>query len=184
GVKKIFGWVLLAMAAYFLRSVIPPPYGKWLLPAVLVIGAVAILVTRLGLRWPVKAGAAAVLVGIAIFFVPHELKGWQPYAPEAIGAGRPVIIDFSADWCLPCLELEKKTFSDPRVASALARRGLLKADMTKIGSPEAVALAEKFGILGVPTIIFLDGAGKERPDLRLVGFENAERFLERLSKAP
>ncbi|HEX9148947.1 MAG TPA: cytochrome c biogenesis protein CcdA, partial [Thermoanaerobaculia bacterium] len=71
GVKKIFGWVLLAMAAYFLRSVIPPPYGKWLLPAVLVIGAVAILVTRLGLRWPVKAGAAAVLVGIAIFFVPH-----------------------------------------------------------------------------------------------------------------
>jgi thiol:disulfide interchange protein DsbD len=184
GVKKIFGWVLLAMAAYFLRSVIPRPYGKWLLPAVLVIGAVAILVTRLGLRWPVKAGAAAVLVGIAIFFVPHELKGWQPYAPEAIGAGRPVIIDFSADWCLPCLELEKKTFSDPRVAGALARRGLLKADMTKIGSPEAVALAEKFGILGVPTIIFLDGAGKERPDLRLVGFENAERFLERLSKAP
>jgi thioredoxin:protein disulfide reductase len=184
GVKKIFGWVLLAMAAYFLRSVIPPPYGKWLLPAVLVIGAVAILVTRLGLRWPVKAGAAAVLVGIAIFFVPRELKGWQPYAPEAIGAGRPVIIDFSADWCLPCLELEKKTFSDPRVAGALARRGLLKADMTKIGSPEAVALAEKFEILGVPTIIFLDGAGKERPDLRLVGFENAERFLERLSKAP
>jgi thiol:disulfide interchange protein DsbD len=184
GVKKIFGWVLLAMAAYFLRSVIPPPYGKWLLPAVLAIGAVAILVTRLGLRWPVKAGAAAVLVGIAIFFVPRELKGWQPYAPEAIGAGRPVIIDFSADWCLPCLELDKKTFSDPRVADALARRGLLKADMTKIGSPEALALAEKFGILGVPTIIFLDGAGKERPDLRLVGFENAERFLERLSKAP
>lgn len=184
GVKKIFGWVLLAMAAYFLRSVIPAPYGKWLLPAILVIGAAAILLSRLGLRWPVKAGAAAVLVGIAVFFVPHELKGWQPYAPEAIGGGRPVIIDFSADWCLPCLELEKKTFSDPRVANALSRRALLKADMTKMGSPEAVALAEKFGILGVPTIIFLDGAGKERSDLRLVGFENAERFLERLARAP
>jgi thiol:disulfide interchange protein DsbD len=184
GVKKIFGWILLAMAAYFLRSVFPPPFGKWLLPAVLVIGAIVILVTRLGLRWPVRAGAAAILVGIAIFFVPRELKGWQPYVPEAIGAGRPAIIDFSADWCLPCLELERKTFAEPRVAEALARRSLLKADMTKIASPEAIALSEKFGILGVPTIIFLDATGKERQDLRLVGFENAERFLERLAKAP
>jgi thiol:disulfide interchange protein DsbD len=184
GVKKIFGWILLAMAAYFLRSVVPPPLGKWLLPLVLVIGAVAILVTRLGLRWPIKAGAAVVLIAIAIFFVPRELKGWQPYAEEVVGAGRPAVIDFSAEWCLPCLELEKKTFSDPRVAEALSRRALLKADMTKIGSPEAVALAERFGILGVPTVIFLDGSGKERQDLRLVGFENAERFLERLAKAP
>jgi thiol:disulfide interchange protein DsbD len=184
GVKKIFGWVLLGMAAYFLRSVVPQPLGKWLLPAVLAIGAVAILVSRLGLRWPVRAGAAAVLVGIAIFFVPRELKGWQPYAPQAIGAGTPAIVDFSAEWCLPCLELEKKTFADPRVAEALSRRALLKADMTKIGSPESMALAEKFGILGVPTVIFLDADGKERRELRLVGFENADRFLERLAQAP
>ena len=87
GVKKVFGWVLLAMAAYFLRSVVPQPFGRWLLPAVLVIGAVAILVTRLGLKWPVRAGAAALLVAIAIFFVPRELHGWQPYAREAVGRG-------------------------------------------------------------------------------------------------
>jgi len=155
-----------------------------LLPAVLIVGAVATLATRLGLKWPVRAGAAAVLVGIAIFFVPRELEGWQPYAPEGIGAGRPAIIDFSADWCLPCLELERKTFGDPRVAEALARRSLFKADMTKIASPESVALSEKFGILGVPTIVFLDASGKEHQDLRLVGYENADRFLERLAKAP
>ncbi len=184
GVKKVFGWVLLAMAAYFLRSVVPQPFGRWLLPAVLVIGAVAILVTRLGLKWPVRAGAAALLVAIAIFFVPRELHGWQPYTPEVVGAGRPVVIDFSAEWCLPCLELERKTFSDPRVRKALGERALLKADMTKLGSPESVALSERYGILGVPTIIFLDGQGKERQDLRLVGFENADRFLERLAKAP
>jgi thiol:disulfide interchange protein DsbD len=184
GVKRIFGWVLLAMAAYFLRSVLPAPFSKWLLPVVLAVGAIAILVTRLGLKWPARAGAAAVLAAIAIFFVPHELRGWQPYAAEAIGAGRPAIIDFSAEWCLPCLELEKKTFRDPRVRDALGRRALLKADMTKISSPESIALAEKFGILGVPTVIFLDQNGNERQELRLVGFEDADRFLERLAKAP
>jgi thiol:disulfide interchange protein DsbD len=184
GVKKVFGWVLLAMAAYFLKSVVPQPFGRWLLPAVLVIGAVAILVSRLGLKWPVRAVAAALLVAIAIFFVPRELRGWQPYAAEAIGAGRPVVIDFSAEWCLPCLELEKKTFSDPRVRAALGGRALLKADMTKLASPESIALSERYAILGVPTIIFLDANGKERQDLRLVGFENADRFLERLAKAP
>jgi thioredoxin:protein disulfide reductase len=184
GVKKIFGWVLLAMAAYFLRSVVWQPFGRWLLPAVLVIGAIAILVSRLGLQWPVRAIAAALLVAIAIFFVPRELQGWQPYAPEAVGAGKPTIIDFSAEWCLPCLELEKKTFTDPRVRAELGKRALLKADMTKLASPESIALSERYAILGVPTIIFLDANGKERTDLRLVGFENADRFLERLAKAP
>ena len=184
GVKKIFGWILLAMAAYFLRSVLPAPFGKWLLPVVLVVGAVSILVGRLNLKWPIRAVAAAVLVGIALFFVPRQLHGWQPYAATSVGAGKATVIDFSADWCLPCLELERKTFADPRVREKLATRTLLKADLTKIGSPEAVALSEKYGVLGVPTIIFLDASGKERTDLRLVGYENAEKFLERLSKAP
>lgn len=184
GIKKIFGWVLLAMAAYFLRSVLPAPFGKWLMPVVLVVGAISILLGRLNLKWPVRAIAAALLVGIALFFVPRELRGWQPYAPESVGAGRAAVIDFSADWCLPCLELEKKTFSDPRVRAKFGDRALLKADLTKISSPDAVALSEKYGILGVPTIIFLDASGVERADLRLVGFENAEKFLERLAKAP
>ena len=184
GVKKIFGWVLLAMAAYFLRSVLPAPFGKWLLPVVLAVGAVAILVGRLNLKWPVRAVAAAVLVGIALFFVPRTLHGWQPYAATSVGAGKATVIDFSADWCLPCLELERKTFADSRVRAAFGDRTLLKADLTKIGSPEAVALSEKYGVLGVPTIIFLDASGKERTDLRLVGYENAEKFLERLAKAP
>ena len=72
------------------------------------------------------------------------------------------MVDFSASWCLPCIELDKKTFSDPRVREALARRGLFKADMTRAAAPETVALAEKFAILGVPTVIFLDASGQER----------------------
>ncbi len=183
-VKKVFGWILLAMAAYFLRSVLPRPLGHWLLPVVLAIALVAVLVRGYGLRWPLRAGVAALFLAIALFFVPRTLSGWQPYpAGRAVATGRPTVIDFSADWCLPCLELEKRTFSDARVRKALAGRDLFKADMTRLGSPESVALAQKFGILGVPTVIFLDAAGQERQDLRLVGFEDADAFLKRIQRA-
>jgi len=56
--------------------------------------------------------------------------------------------------------------------------------MTRSASPEVVALSDKYAILGVPTIIFLDAQGRERQDLRLVGFEDADSFLKRLEKAP
>ncbi len=188
-VKKVFGWILLAMAAYFLRSVLPRPAGLWLLPIVLGVGLIAVLVRGYGLRWPLRAGVAALFLAIALFFVPHTLSGWQPWPAGAdasgMGArtGRPAVIDFSAEWCLPCLELEKRTFSDERVRRALAGRDLFKADMTRIGSAETVALAERFGILGVPTVIFLDAAGQEQKDLRLVGFEDADAFLKRIERA-
>ncbi len=184
-VKKVFGWILLAMAAYFLRSVLPRPSGLWLLPVVLFVGLVTVLVRGYGLKWPLRAGVAALFLAIALFFVPRTLSGWQPYpAGQGAPAGRPAVIDFSAEWCLPCLELEKRTFSDERVRKALSGRDLFKADMTKVGSPEALALAQRFGILGVPTVIFLDASGQERKDLRLVGFEDADAFLKRLEQAP
>jgi len=186
-VKKVFGWILLAMAAYFLRSVLPRPAGLWLLPIVLAVGLVAILVRGYGLRWPLRVGVAALFLAIAIFFVPRTLSGWQPYPVGAgaavTGTGRPAVIDFSAEWCLPCLELEKRTFSDERVRKALAGRDLFKADMTRLGSPETVALAERFAILGVPTVIFLDASGQEQKDMRLVGFEDADAFLKRIERA-
>ncbi len=183
-VKKVFGWILLAMAAYFLRSVLPRPLGHWLLPVVLGIALVAVLVRGYGLKWPLRVGVAALFLAIAVFFVPRTLSGWQPYpAGPSAPTGRPAVIDFSADWCLPCLELEKRTFSDARVRKALAGHDLYKADMTRLGSPESVALAEKFKILGVPTVIFLDASGRELPDLRLVGFEDADSFLKRVERA-
>ncbi len=190
GVKKVFGWVLLAMAAYFLRTVLPGAAGTWLLPTVLAIGAVALLAVHAHLRLPVRAALAALFLAAAAFFAPlghaeAQSPAWAPYdAAHAASGGRPMIVDFSASWCLPCLELDKKTFSDSRVRQALSRRSLYKADMTKAGAAETVALAERFGILGVPTVIFLDASGAERKDLRLVGFEEPEAFLKRLEQAP
>jgi thiol:disulfide interchange protein DsbD len=184
-VKKVFGWLLLAMAAYFLRSVLPRPAGLWLLPVVLAVGLLAILVKGYGLKWPLRVGVAALFLAVAIFFVPRTLAGWQPYpaAGTAMSTGKPAVIDFSAEWCLPCIELEKRTFSDARVRDALSGHDLFKADMTKVASPETLALAERHAILGVPTVIFLDASGQERTDLRLVGFEDADAFLKRIEKA-
>ncbi|HWZ86392.1 MAG TPA: cytochrome c biogenesis protein CcdA, partial [Thermoanaerobaculia bacterium] len=190
GVKKVFGWILLAMAAYFLRTAVPGAAGAWLLPAVLVLGALALLVVHRTLKLGVRAGVAVLFFAAAAFFAPigraeSEGPAWAPYdAGKIAAAGRPAVVDFSASWCLPCIELDKKTFSDARVREALARRGLYKADMTKAAEAETMALAERFAILGVPTVIFLDATGQERKDLRLVGFEEADAFLQRLEKAP
>ena len=190
GVKKVFGWILLAMAAYFLRTALPGPAGAWLLPAVLALGALAMLVLHGGLKLGIRAAVAVLFLAVGAFFAPigrGEAHGpaWSAYDAQRIAAAaRPAIVDFSASWCLPCIELDKKTFSDPRVRDALERRGLYKADMTKAAAPETVALADRYAILGVPTVIFLDASGQEHKELRLVGFEGPDEFLRRLEKAP
>jgi thiol:disulfide interchange protein DsbD len=190
GIKRIFGWILLAMAAYFLKTALPAPLGTWLLPAVLLMGAVALAVASRSLQPALRVGAAILFLGAAFFFVPHQVPAsegpsWLPYSESAVrGAGRPAVIDFAASWCAPCLELDHKTFVDPRVREELSRRALFKADLTRAASSESIALTEKYQILGVPTVIFLDAAGVERKDLRLVGFEGPKEFLARLAKAP
>jgi thiol:disulfide interchange protein DsbD len=186
GVKSIFGWLLLAMAAYFLRLVLPEPLRGWLLPAVLIAGGLFLLIRGAGLPRVARVMAVLLFAAGAYFFAPRPVLGWQPYSEAALvaAAGRPAVIDFTADWCIPCLELDQRTFSDERVRAALSRHVLFKADMTRGGDPQAVALTEKYAIRGVPTVIFLDDAGREIESKRLVGFEDAEKFLRRVQAAP
>ncbi|WP_233883156.1 protein-disulfide reductase DsbD [Paraburkholderia flagellata] len=94
-------------------------------------------------------------------------------------AGKPSMLDFYADWCVSCKEMEKFTFSDPRVQARLAELGLLRADVTANNSDDQ-ALLKRFGLFGPPGIIFFDMQGHEV--LRVVGYENANRFLARLDR--
>ena len=98
------------------------------------------------------------------------------------GAGRPVMLDFYADWCVSCKEMEKFTFSDARVRGELDRMLLLQADVTG-GTPADRELLRRFSLFGPPGIVFFDPAGREIAGLRVIGYQPPERFLRTLAAA-
>jgi thiol:disulfide interchange protein DsbD len=189
-VRKVFGFVLVALAIYFLRPLIPDKLYGYLLAAPLVIGGLYFLAFEKAgsnLAWfrSVKIGIGLVLLAGGIYLgwpSSHATLPFQPYSDKAVAeakaAGKPVMIDFYADWCLPCKELDEKTFSDPKVAKALEGWVLLKGDLTK-ASESVDALKKQWSVKGVPTIVFVGADGKEKGS-RVIGYEPPAQFLERL----
>jgi thioredoxin:protein disulfide reductase len=94
--------------------------------------------------------------------------------------GRPVMLDFYADWCVSCKEMERFTFSDPAVADKMSRALLLKADVTANNTDDR-ELLKRFRLFGPPGTIFFDAQGREIEGTRVVGFQDAERFIATLS---
>ena len=97
-------------------------------------------------------------------------------------AGRPVLLDFYADWCVSCKEMEHLTFSDPRVRARLASALLLQADVTQNSAADR-ALLKRFGLFGPPGILFFDPQGRELASQRVIGYQNATQFLGSLGSA-
>lgn len=87
-----------------------------------------------------------------------------------------IMLEFSADWCISCKEMERFTFTDAKVQSRLKDVVLLQADVTA-GTPEDSALLKRFKLFGPPGILFLDREGREIPGVRLIGYQNADNFL-------
>ncbi len=112
---------------------------------------------------------------------------WQSYDPvvldQAKQDGTPVILEFYADWCVPCKELQRFTFSDQRVIELTESFVRLRIDLSNYDSPESVLLRQRFEVTGVPEIMFLDTQGNEVPDVRVLGFLSATDFLQRIKKA-
>ncbi len=96
-------------------------------------------------------------------------------------AGKPVMLDFYADWCVSCKEFEKFTFSNAKVQQGLADVTLLQVDVTA-NTADDKALMKRFNLFGPPGIIFFDKSGNEQADNRIVGFVEAEEFLKHLEK--
>jgi thioredoxin:protein disulfide reductase len=197
-VRNLMGWVLVGMAVYFIRPVLPEAF-KILLPVAVALAA------GLHLGWLDKnqSGFRAfpwlkIIVGIACLVMATfwatswAVRGpgvaWQPYSDallqEAKVRKKPVIIDFYADWCAPCREFEAVTFHHPEVVrQAKADFVMIKVDVTRGGDPLHERLVSDYEVKGVPTIVFLDAQGGERKDLRLVDYLPPAQFLNHMTAA-
>ncbi len=195
-VRHLMGWVLVGMAAYFIRPLLPYAAGVLLMAAVALAAAVHLgwldraSATFRGFEW-LKTGAALTGVVLSTFLLgSFALRGpgvtWQAYSDqilaEARQAKKPVIIDFYATWCTPCRALEELTFHQREVVDKANRDFvMIKVDLTQKGNPGHERLLGRYDVKGVPTVIFLDDQGRECRNLRLLDFLPAEQMLSRMA---
>ena len=189
----MLGWAaLLLFSAIFLHAIDPlPPQAKswqrfWKgAGVVLLLAGAAILVGALaGSRDPLQPLSVLRAQAAAPVDVPQfeKVDSIAELDARLATTDRPVLLDFYADWCVSCKEMERFTFSDAAVAARMGHMLLLKADVTA-NTDEHKALLKRFGLFGPPGILFFDAAGKERAGLRVVGFMKAEPFATVLDRA-
>lgn len=140
------------------------------------------LLDKAGIALPAAAGAPGLVAG-----VPSTPKlGWQKYSDaalhDALAAHKPVLIDFFAEWCGACKELEHDTFTDARIRSLSEKFVLLQIDATD-DFPGLDKLKSTYGVMGLPTMVFYDPSGNVRRELTVTGFENADSFLKKMNGA-
>ena len=191
-VERIFGVVLSAAGLFYLSLAFVPKLSAFVIPATLILGGVYLGFLepsgkdKAGLkRFKWVFGVAAVAFGLLAANALREPgMSWEKFSEarlsEAQSQGKPVVMDFYADWCIPCLELERKTFTDASVITETSSFVRLKVDLTHFDSPESEALRKKFNIAGVPTIVFIDRKGQEVVGSRVVGYLPPPEFIEKV----
>jgi thiol:disulfide interchange protein DsbD len=202
-VRKLFGVLLLGVALWIVTPVIPALAEMLAWAALLALAAWS--VRTLGAIG--KGVAVLAAIGALVLFAGAIAGSRDPLQPLAgfrgetaardatpwtrvnsvaeledrvRGAGRPVMLDFYADWCVSCKEMEKYTLTDARVRAGLDRMLLVQADVTR-ATPADRELLKRFALFGPPGIIFFDAQGREMPELRVIGYQPPERFLKTLA---
>lgn len=200
-VRKVFGFILIAMGLYFARYLLGDRVTAFGYVATAFIAGIYLgwldrtPVSSAGFaRLKKIAGVIGVAIAVILLLAPGgalkkqaPVQGieWEPFTEERLASAlkeqTPVLIDFSADWCIPCHELDHKTFSDANVITLSGNMIPLRVDLTRQGDYEN-EIKKRFNIRGLPTIIFIDGAGMEIEELRVTGFIVPEEFASRLER--
>jgi len=223
-VKSAFGFMLLGLALWMLRTVLPGNVSMALW-AVLVfmtgvfMGGLTSLTTESSATQKLGKGFGFLAIVYGLLLMLGALSGGtnplKPLATVSLGAGgsatvaetkhveftriktvedldrelaaasaagKSAILDFYADWCVSCIEMEEYTFTDSGVQDALSNTVLLQADVTK-NDAEDKELLQRFGVFGPPTIIFFGTDGQQRHGFEVVGYMKAKAFEEHVSKA-
>jgi thiol:disulfide interchange protein DsbD len=184
--------VLFCVTGVFLRAIDPLPDSAP--PFVRVAKAIGVLSLVAGVVYLVGAlaGSRDVLQPLS-GFVGTSAPSYGRTAFVRVGspaeldrviassAGKPLMLDFYADWCVSCKEMERYTFNDTTVQQRLDDLVKVQADVTA-NAPEHQALLQRFRLFGPPGIIFFDREGRELTSLRVIGFERADRFAAVLDK--
>lgn len=191
-VERVFGVVLIGAALFYLSLALAPKLAAYVVPFALIAGGFYLgfiepsskdKVVLKRVKWAFGIGCVAV-GGLFANALREPTVSWYPYdeewLQEARLSDRPVMIDFYADWCIPCLELDRRTFTDPEVIAKTENFIRLKVDLTHFDSPEAEAIRKRYEIAGVPTIVLLNKDGLEEKGGRIVGYLPPKQFIEKL----
>jgi thioredoxin:protein disulfide reductase len=187
----LLAWAgLLIGTGVFLRAIdrLPTDAGAaWRLGkavgVIALVAGLAMLVGALaGSRDPLRPLAALGGGGSSAAVPFQRVSSLAELGERLKSPGRPVMLDFYADWCVSCKEMEAFTFSDARVRAQLDRMLLLQADVTA-NTDEHKALLKRFSLFGPPGIVFFDAEGREIRGLRVIGYQDAGRFLKTLDQA-
>ncbi|QLQ26615.1 MAG: protein-disulfide reductase DsbD [Dechloromonas sp.] len=193
-VAAMLAWAaLLIIPAIFLHALDPLPqhasgwqrFWKGIGIVMLLTGAALLVGALAGSRDPLQPLATLRTQAVAgevrkLAFEP--VRSLAELDARLAAVDRPVMLDFYADWCVSCKEMERYTFADRAVQDRLAGFTLLKADVTA-NTADDKALLARFGLFGPPGIVFFTAGGQEIPGLRVVGFQEAASFLRTLDKA-
>jgi thiol:disulfide interchange protein DsbD len=191
-VEQLFGFILVGLAIYFLDPVLPNHVMTRILPYYAAVAGIFLgFLSPAGRNWRpfvvIRSGVGIVAVAALIYLLIPRAHV-MPVQFEAFDVGqlgnaaaerKPVLVDFAADWCIPCREMDHSTFADPAVVKEAQRFVRMRADLTAQDDRNA-AIMSKFKIQGVPTTVLIDSSGKIRD--QKVGYIGAKEMLDNLRR--
>ncbi len=196
-VKHLFGVVLIGFSLFYLAAAFFSAFLSWLVPFMLIIGGIYLGFMHTAAKNHRKffyfqriAGVAALIIsGVIIYQTQHVVQKkltWEEYKPYKLALAterkQPVVIDFSADWCITCHELENNVFSQAQVIAQLRKLVRLRVDATQTDAPEVQQALAQFDVQGLPAVIFIGKNGQEIRQARVNSYVSPAEFLASVHK--